>query len=265
MKITAHCIIKNEDIWVWYAIQSVLPFVDKILICVNDSSDKTEQIIKSINSQKISLEVTGRLTPKMLVDKRRQQIKMTQTDWFLILDGDEVWPQRQIKKLLLEAQNASTDISAFINKTRNCLGDVFHYLPDSIGSYRIGPYQGNLNIRLIRKTADLNITGEYPLESYINKLGPITKQVANLKFVDCWYLHTGFLKRSSVDNAKTSGSLGKKKFWEKGRKMDLKELPETLFLKNPTKLFNPLAKRSFGYELTSNILDPLLKIKRKIK
>jgi len=52
-KIVVHCLVKNEENFIWYAINSVLPFVDKIMIWDNDSTDKTIEIIKSIHSPKI--------------------------------------------------------------------------------------------------------------------------------------------------------------------------------------------------------------------
>jgi len=30
--ITAHMIVKNEEQWVWYALQSILPYVDKVIV-----------------------------------------------------------------------------------------------------------------------------------------------------------------------------------------------------------------------------------------
>ena len=52
--IWANCLIKNEERWVWYALQSVLPYVDKILVWDTGSTDNTVEIIKTIKSNKIS-------------------------------------------------------------------------------------------------------------------------------------------------------------------------------------------------------------------
>ncbi|MBU1256082.1 hypothetical protein KKA49_00135 [Patescibacteria group bacterium] len=57
IKIIVHCLVKNEERFIWYAIKSVLPFVDKIMVWDTGSTDKTIQIIKSIKSKKISLSV----------------------------------------------------------------------------------------------------------------------------------------------------------------------------------------------------------------
>ena len=264
MKITAHCIVKNEDSWVWFAINSVLPYVDEVLVCVNGFSDNTLKIIKSIHSSKIKITEKGSLSPREVVDVRREQIEKTNADWILILDGDEIWPEEQLQKLLNRARAVSNDKIALFNRTRNCIGDIFHYLRDESGNYEIGGIKGNLNLRMIRKTADLDIVGEYPLEAYIDKNGPIAKQDKRLEFVDCWYLHTSFLTRSSKDVNKTSGSLGRNKIPEKGNKMLEPELPEILFVRKPEFVPNPFFKRGFLYEILAEVITPLKMLKDKI-
>ena len=46
--ITAHCLIKNEENFVWYAIKSVVDFVDKIIVFDTGSTDKTVELIKKL-------------------------------------------------------------------------------------------------------------------------------------------------------------------------------------------------------------------------
>ena len=171
-KITIHCIIKNEDRWIWYALQSVLPYVEKILIYDTGSTDNTLPIIKSIAFPKIVLEEKGVVDRRGLVALRQEQLERTQTPWFMLLDGDEIWPQESIKKLLSAAQNASKKTLALFTRTRNCVGDIYHYLPDSKGHYQIKNITGHLNIRLIRNIPRLKVIGEYPLESYMQPLCP---------------------------------------------------------------------------------------------
>ncbi len=264
MKFSVHTVVKNEDQWIWYAINSVLPYAEKIYIYDTGSSDKTVEIIKSISSDKISFEEKGEVDKKGLTKLRLNQLRKTKTDWLLILDGDEIWPEKEFKKLINVADKAPKEIVALFNKTRNCIGDVFHYLPDNMGNYKIGEKKGNLNMRLIRKTDDLTIKGEYPLEFYTNQKGPLQLQTDNLKFVDCWYLHTTYLKRSSFDSNKTSGSLGKKKIWIKGLKMSSSKLPNVFFQEKLEIVPDPLKKRNLFYEVLAGALNPILNLRRKI-
>lgn len=265
MKITANCIVKNEDFWIWFTLKSVLPYVDKILIFDTGSEDLTVKVIKSIKSAKISFEEKGKVGKRGLINLRQEQIKRTKTDWILILDGDEIWPSSQLERLIKTADQAPSNFVAIFNRVRNCIGDVHHFLPEKAGRYQIAGVSGNLNIRLIRKTPDLEVKGEYPLESYINSDGPIEKQDQNLRFSDSWYLHTTFLKRSSINKAKVSGSFGKSKIWEKGIELVSEELPEVFKLERPKFVADPLVKRNYWYEVVSSLTTPIIKLKRLIK
>lgn len=266
MNITGHCIVKNEDIWVWFALQSVLPFCEEILVYDTGSTDNTVSIIKSINSPKIKFEEKGLVTPKQLVDLRRDQIKKTKTDWFLIIDGDEIWPEENIAELIKAAEGLSKDKLALFNRVRNCVGDIYHYLPESAGRYQIGGIKGHLNIRLIKNVPGLDIKGIYPLESYTFDNRSIQEQVDKLEFMDTWLLHMSFLKRSSSDKSKVSGSFGKSKKAEKGIKFSKNDLPKILFDKKvPFNALEQLKKRSLIYETAAFITDPVIKLKRFIQ
>lgn len=264
VNITAHCIIQNEDKWIWFALQSILPYVDKILVFDTGSSDKTVDIIKSINSPKIIFEEKNKISKEEFVRLRQEQIERTKTSWFLIIDGDEIWPKTEIEKLINQASNADNNIIAIFNRTRNCIGDTYHYLPDEAGKYKIGQYKGNLNIRLIRLKKDLKISGSYPFEYYHDKNGPLQEQTENILFADCWYLHTTFLKRTTNARFKTSGSLGKSKMWERGIVMKKEDLPEVIIMPRPHFINDPLIKRGLIYEILALIMTPLLILKRKL-
>ncbi|OGE32015.1 hypothetical protein A2631_02765 [Candidatus Daviesbacteria bacterium RIFCSPHIGHO2_01_FULL_44_29] len=263
MNITAHCIVKDEDRWVWFALQAVLPFVSQVLVFDTGSTDKTAEIIKLINSPKIVFE------KKVLKDKgalsilRQEQLKRTQTTWFLLVDGDEVWPEGELAKLIAQTDESPSNIKATFNYMRNCIGDIYHYLPNSTGQYQIAGQKGNLNIRLIKKTPTLKVEGVYPLEFYKDAAGVIQEQPENLLFVDCWYLHTTFLNRSSHQTlSKTSGSLGKSKYPELGISLSEQELPAVFFEKRPEIVGDPLKRRDQRYVLAAVILTPIIYLKR---
>lgn len=266
IKITGHCIVKNEDRWVWFALQSVLPFCEEILVYDTGSSDSTVSVIKSIKSPKIKFEERGLVTAEQLVDLRREQIKRTRTEWFLIVDGDEIWPEENLRKMREVAESLSEDKLAIFNRVRNCVGDIYHYLPELAGKYEIAGIKGHLNIRLIKKVPSLDIKGVYPLEAYIVENKPIQEQSERLEFVDTWLMHMSFLKRSSSDKNKVSGSFGKSKKAEKGIKFNPGELPKILYDKNTP--FDPtgqLSKRSLNYEAVAYFIDPVIKLKRLLR
>jgi glycosyltransferase involved in cell wall biosynthesis len=265
MKITVHCVVKNEDRWIWFALASVLPFVEEVLVFDTGSTDQTVDIIKTFNSPKIIFEEKGLVTREELVDLRREQLARTKTDWFLILDGDEIWPKKQLEYLIKKASTADKKIIALFNRNRNCIGDIFHYLPESTGHYHIADQTGNLTIRLIKKTKGLRLEGKYPLETFKDSNGAIQSQNESLLFADCWYLHTSYLQRSSSDSSKVSGSFGKNRVWEKGIRLDEKDLPEVFSAKYPDIVKDPLKKRSLLFETGAIFTTPLLSLKRHLK
>ena len=229
MKLTTHTIVKNEERFIKPAILSVIDLVDTMLVWDTGSTDKTVSIIKSIKSKKIKFKQCGRVNRQQLINLRNQQIKKTRSPWFIILDGDEVWPKKNLRKLITAISQAKPSTLALVNKTRNCVKDIYHYLPESKGDYQIGPWRGHLNIRAIKNSLDLKVTGLYPLEAYtINNL-PMQDQPKRLEFVDTWYLHLTHLKRTPwrhqlnvIDRLK--------KFKLKGQsiKLNPKDLPAVL-------------------------------------
>jgi glycosyltransferase involved in cell wall biosynthesis len=265
MKLTVHCLVRDEDQWIWYALNSILPFADKILIYDTGSIDKTLEIIERIQSPKIILTKKIASSRQDLVTYRQEQLANTSTEWFMLLDGDEIWPEVEIKKLLKAAEEAPKDIIALFNRTKNCVGDVYHYLSDDSGHYTIAGITGHLNTRLMRNVPGLKVEGEYPLEAYVMAEGPVQNQSDKIRFVDCWYLHTSFLKRSSVQKIKTSGSLGRHKVPEPGLRLRDELLPDVFFKNRPDDIPNPLYKRGWSYELVASVLSPIKTLKRRIK
>jgi glycosyltransferase involved in cell wall biosynthesis len=234
-KITIHTIIKNEDRWIWYALKSVIDLAQKILIYDTGSTDKTLEVIETINSPKIILESHPASTRQDLVKLRQHQLDRTTTPWFMLLDGDEIWPRPNLLQLLTAATKNKPETLAFFTRTRNCVGDIYHYLPKSAGRYQIKGVTGHLNIRLIRKVPGLKIVGEYPLEAYTLEDTPIQNLESRIQFVDTWYLHATHLPHSTsiLSTAHVIDRLGKLKFWRPGLKMSQTELPEVFWAKRP--------------------------------
>lgn len=205
--ITVHTIVCNEDRFVKASLMSVLGSseVTRALVWDAGSIDKTVDEILSIKDSQIEFRELGRVDRKKLVQYRNEQIQRTKTPWFLLVDGDEIWPKHNLNKLIAVMKSithsTSSTISHFpialVNRTRNAVGDLLHYLPEETGRYHIGPWIGHLNIRAIRNVKALSVKGEYPNEWYELDGKKIQDQPERLKFVDTWYLHATHLRRSS--------------------------------------------------------------------
>jgi len=227
--LTSHTIVKNEEGWIKPALLSVIDQVDRLLVWDTGSTDKTVELIKSINSEKIEFKQCGPVDRKQLVDLRNEQIRATQTPWFLLLDGDEVWPKKNLVQLIKAMESANQNTLALVNRTRNAVGDIHHYLPESKGHYQIGQWQGHLNIRAIKNISGLKVEGEYPLEAYTVNGEKLQDMPDKLEFVDIWYLHLTHLKRTGWLNGwQVIDRLKKFKLFQRGIEMKPDELPETI-------------------------------------
>ncbi len=227
--ITSHTIVKNEENWIKPALLSVIKHVDRMLVWDTGSTDKTIELIKSINSRKIEFKQCGPTDRRRLVELRNEQISATRTDWFLLLDGDEIWPKINLVQLIKAMGDSKQQTLALVNRTRNAVGDIYHYLPESAGHYQIGQWRGHLNIRAIKKVSGLEVVGEYPLESYTVNGIKLQDMPEKLEFVDTWYLHLTHLRRTSwLKSIEVVDRFKKFKFWGKGIELRSDELPETI-------------------------------------
>lgn len=219
--ITLHTIAKNEEKFIKVALQAALSHneVGRALVWDTGSSDNTETEILSIKDKRIEFQRKGNVDKLGLVRLRNEQLKTTKTPWFMLMDGDEIWPKENLHKLILVMKQCSNETIALVNRTRNVVGDIFHYLPESEGHYQIGLWSGHLNVRAIRNSLGLTVRGVYPNEWYERAGKKIQDQPERLTFVDTWYLHATHLKRSGnwISELLTVGRFRKRK-WLSGLK-----------------------------------------------
>jgi glycosyltransferase involved in cell wall biosynthesis len=260
--VTAHMIVRNEDRFVWHAINSVLPLVKQMLIYDTGSTDDTVRIMENLakKNKKIKFRKFNIKSPTEVGQLRIKQVKETKTPWFLIVDGDEIWPEKQLKKLLgLSAPGKlPKKIIGVVNPFRDAVGDIWHYQSDSGGRYSLLGRIGHYTIRLMR-TLDYEIGGDYPNEGYYLDGRLINEQDDLLVFCATWYLHTTHLRRSS--RGKDYGR--RKKVVETGIEFKKNELPETLFEEREGKI-DVLVRRGIEYEIMARLITPLKKVKRKV-
>lgn len=255
---TVHMIVKDEDQWIWYAIASVIDKAKELLIYDTGSQDKTVGLIKSFKSQKIIFTEKGPVSPEQLVDLRNEQIKRTKTEWFLLVDGDEVWSQRPLNSFIKTIAETDQKTIGIVARARVCLGDIYHYQDENAGKYNISGRVGHLNIRGYRKTEEFSWAGIYPDEVYLDQHNnPLQNQQEKLIFLDDYYWHLTHLQRSSTS------SNSKRKF-ELGNKIKINYLPEVFFSKRPKFVPDPWRSYNFREYLLARVITPFKKIKRMI-
>jgi len=267
MKISAHVVVKNEENFVWYSIMSVINYVDEILIWDTGSTDNTLEIVNMINSEKIILR-------KISIDKfseddiRQQMLDETTSDWFIVLDADEIWWDDSIKLVTNTIRNEGDDLESIVVPTVNMIGDMFHYQEKQAGRYHLAGKVGHYALRAInRKIPGLHGQGEHGVFMWADKdNNKIEDRDKNkMKFIDAPYIHTTHLKRSdSLIQDKLVYKRSKKLKYEIGENFPKDYYyPEVFFKDKPEFIPSPWERMSTVYRLKSMVVTPLKKFRRR--
>ena len=185
--LTAHCLIKNEERFIWFAVMSVIHHVDKVMIWDTGSTDHTPQIclgLKKIYPDKIEYKEVGYCDKRRHTALRNEMISQTTTDWFMILDGDEIWPSKALKEA--EEIRLQTHADCILAEFYLCFGSVYRS--------RRG-FKPWTTARFMR-TKSAKFIGEYEKDSLHFKI--VTKMYSK-------FLHATHLSRSRVKTDYSSG------------------------------------------------------------
>lgn len=267
--LTAQMIVKNEDIFIWYSITSVLPYVDKLLITDTGSTDKTLQIISTIRSEKIEIDKITSNNKLDIGSVRQQQLTKTQTDWIWIIDGDEIYPDKLSQEITEIIKLKGSDLEGIIVGRYDLLGDVYHYQSNDAGVYDLFGKKGHFALRLINKSniEGLHIEGNYPYEGYYGKDGIelINHNPKKYIFTNGNSWHAMYLQRSTLGK-NLSNTIHRNKYKiETGLSIpDSSRLPEVFLKSNSDSTKDITQNRGIIYEMLAKIITPLKKIKRKI-
>lgn len=260
-QITGHMIVKNEDRWIWFSIQSVLPYVNKLLIYDTGSTDQTIKIIESIKNKKICFEKLTIKSREEITNLRQKQIEETKTNWFWVIDGDEIYPKITAEEAMSAVNNKYSVIAV---RRYDLLGDIYHHQLESIGTYDLFGNKGHLVTRLFNKDklSGLHLSGDYPNEGYFTKGKKSTRDIDIKKvyITKNKLFHTMYLRRSNLNDSSIFNR-GKYKI-ETGLVIQ-NQIPEVFYLKRPKFVPNPLKKRSIIYEVLASIITPIKNLKRK--
>jgi hypothetical protein len=235
-KIIVHCLVRNEENFIWYALNSVLPYVDKIMVWDTGSQDKTIEIIKSIRSPKIEFKEVGLITADQHPEIRNMMLKSTDKNkyrWLMILDGDEVWHSTAIKKVIDHLESHPNTQAVFM-RTLNCVEDIYHKRPKPAGHYSIKGITGHLNLRFMNLKTIPGLHAKHPhgQEGYYSEENILVQELPKVDFVDTAYLHATRLQRSSLD--KVTLKRKNKIKYELGDKTPENLIPEIIFKDHPS-------------------------------
>ncbi len=219
MKVTGFTFIRNAikyDYPIIEAITSILPICDEFVVAIGQSEDETEQLIQSINSNKIkiihtvwddSLREGGRVLA-LETDKAFNSIS-TNTDWCFYIQGDECVHEKYLPII----QKAMED-NLSNKKVEGLLFDYLHFYGsyDFIGNSRRW-YRNE--IRVIRNNKNIN--------SFKDAQGfRIEGRKLNVKKIDATIYHYGWVKHPSKQQAKIASF---NKLWHSDEWMN-KNIPD---------------------------------------
>lgn len=270
--IWVHTLVKNEERYLWYAVMSVVDFVDKILLWDTGSSDKTLDIIaeiKKAKGEKIDFREVGEVDPAEFTMVRQQMLEQTKSDWFLIVDGDEVWWEASIKKLVETILKEGDKLETIVNPYYNLVGDIYHYQEESAGRYQIDGRCGHVTIRAInRKIPGLHLKKPHGQQGFYDNRGNLIQErpISKRKFLDIPYLHFTNMRRSfsAQEDSRVPKRNAKYKY-ELGISFpaDFK-YPEVFYKFHPEIVSSPWVKMSRQYFWRAGLETVLKKIKRKL-
>ncbi len=265
--LTAHCIVKNEENFIKFSIESVINFVDILIVFDTGSTDSTVDIVKELSVKyhgKIIFEEKGPQDKKNHTNLRQEMLERTNTDWFMMLDGDEVWTDRGMQEAIRKMN--SGEAAWLVSPYYLCVGDIRHkYYKNSYNEF----YKKNswfFTPRFIKNIEGLKWKGDYESDTlYKNNSEPLYTS-DNIVFLENSFWHLTHLKRSSRDDDTFTSGIDKTRLSKRrltyfliGRKINEK-LPE-VFLKNDYLKMSWL--RSFINFLGLFVFNPRL-IYRKI-
>lgn len=201
MSVTAHCVIKNEEVFIPYAVASIIDFVDRLFIYDTGSTDGTVKKIEALREkypEKIYFEQKGPADKKRHTELRQEMLDRTQTDWFMILDGDEVWTARALKEAG-EIMKSQSDVQCIVAPFYLCVGDVYHRYFKR-GEMDVHGKKDYWQPRFVRVNEGVHWRGDYNADCLYDGKGESIEQPGGTAFLQERYWHLTHLRRSFQDD-----------------------------------------------------------------
>src|SRR5258708_21889294 len=199
--ITVHVLVKNEENFIWYAVMSVINYVDKIIIWDSGSTDKKIAIIEEIKRiggtkvsyKKLSIEYfdEGKV--------RQEMLNETNEGWFMVLDGDEIWWDKSISELTDFIKEEGEKYESVVVPTVNLVGDIFHYQEKEAGNYNLLGMTGHYSLRAFNtKIPGLHSWGEHGVSGWVDGESRRIqdRKTKHINFIDVPYIHVTHLERT---------------------------------------------------------------------
>ncbi|MFA6824799.1 MAG: hypothetical protein WCR38_04230 [Bacteroidales bacterium] len=190
MKVVGFSFIRNAvkfDYPIVESITSILPICDEFIIALGNSDDNTEDLIKSIDSNKIriihttwddSLRKGGKV---LAVETNKAFNQIKDADWAFYIQGDEVIHEKYLPiiKESMEKWKDDQKVEGLLLNYTHFYGS-YDFVGDSRRWYR-------REIRIVR--ADKNISSFRDAQGFRKN-----DRKLNVKHIDAWVYHYGWVK-----------------------------------------------------------------------
>jgi glycosyltransferase involved in cell wall biosynthesis len=271
MKVWAHTLVRNEEKYLWFAVSSVADYVDKVMLWDTGSGDNTLLVVEELRKKypdKIEFEEVGEIDVDGFTQVRQRMLDKTKSDWFIIVDGDEVWWDSSIGEVRRLIEEKGDSLETVVSRYYNVVGDVYHYQEENAGRYKIDGKVGHLTIRAInRKIPGLHFEKPHGQQGLVDGAGLLIQNRDPSKRF--WaqnysYLHFTFMPRSSSRDEDLKVPKRKIKIkYELGREFPRDfYYPEVFFRPKPPVVKDIWERADWQYLLRAGLETPLKKIKR---
>ena len=272
MSIWAHTLVKNEERYLWYSVASVAPFVDKVLLWDTGSTDGTLEICKKLINrfpEKIGFRQVKQESADDFTLVRQKMLEGTDADWFIVLDGDEVWWEDSIKKVTETIRQHGNSIESIVVPNFLVVGDIFHYQEKAAGMYKFSGRVGHYNQRAFKRgIPGLHSVNPHGTWGWADEEGKMVqdRDPAKIKYMEAPYLHFSFLQRAGSKGEDLAVAKRSKKLkYELGLSFPLDYYyPEVFFRDRPNIVPSPWGEMSPAFQARAILETPLRKIKRKV-
>ncbi len=245
---------------------SVIQHVDDIYIWDTGSTDGTIEIIDHIIKQKKNIHFK-KLGENNFDEAaiRSEMLQSDNSDWIIIVDGDEIWWGDSIKQVVETIKSKGENIESIVVPTYNLVGDIFHYQEKEAGRYNLAGKVGHYALRAFnRHIPGLTTKGEHGVFGWFDAEGKRVEErdPSKMVFVDAPYLHASHLRRS--DKNKDVYKRSKKLKYEIGESFP-KDFyyPEVFFRDRPMIVPCIWEPMDFSFKSKAFFVTPVRKIYRR--
>jgi hypothetical protein len=190
--ITPALFIRNEEYWIYYVLRDLFEVFDEVVLYDTGSADHTLSIVEDLagrySNSKLTLlcEDLGD-DPNRIGNCPNVLRSMVTTEWMLLIAGDEIWGESQLRALL--EMTPPNDSTVGMCNGRNVVYD------NGVWMER----EGFSADRLFN--SDVNwIATEYPFEAHGLEDKAKAGHVFHTDFDRSYFWHTRYLSRSALDD-----------------------------------------------------------------